>query len=224
MKRYTPRWSSGGRTTESTLNTWRERSFEALERRCNSSEFRAVFDEHHEVGPELSSANRTMGTLANAVGKAGTALGKATRNVVYQVGKALRVKFKPWGAFKLAGRLGKVSVVLAAAGVVLDSIDFVLEEARYKKREEERKKIARFLQESVPRVVETFAFGEEEKPGILKELERVIGTMKRIASDQSGERDDLMVRMDNANHKRTIYAELISDACRRLGNPWEVHE
>ena len=213
------RWASA---TSSTLNSWRERCLEAIERRFQSTEFRAVFGDHREDAPELTSANKASSVFAKAVGKSGNILSKASRNTVYQVGKALRVKFKPGGAVKLAGKLGKVSVVLSTVGFALDIADLFLEERRYLTREKERKKIASFLQESVPRVVEAFAFGDVDDPGILKDLEGVIESLKTVAGDQRGKRENLSARMNDAHRKLTSYAELMSDASRRLGDPWEV--
>lgn len=45
---------------------------------------------------------------------------KATRNCVYDAGKALGVKFKPWGAFKIAKNIKVAASIFAVAGVVFD--------------------------------------------------------------------------------------------------------
>ena len=206
--------------TADALNSWQERSFEAIERRSKSMEFRAVFGDHREVGPDFSSAKMSTGGLARAVGKSGKWLALATRNTVYQIGKAIGVKFRPWGAVKLAGKLGKMSAVLSAVGVALDVADLFLDERRYEKRERQRQTLACFLQESVSRVVKTIAFGEEDEPGILSDLETIIGTLKDAAGEQSNRRKSIAAEMGDAQRKLTIYAELMSDACRRLGNPW----
>lgn len=214
-------WAS---TTAETLNSWQEGSFEAIERRAESMEFRGVFGDHGETVPNLSIDKMSSGRFARAVGESGRWLGSATRNNVYQIGKALGFKFKPWGAVKLAGKLGRVGSVLAVVGVAVDIADFFLDERRHEKRERGRQNVAHFLQESVPRVVRTITFGEEDEPGILKNLEAVIGTLTDVAGDQSSKREDLAARMGDAQRKLTIYAELISDASRRLGNPWEVQQ
>ena len=159
--------------------------------------------------------------FAKTIGKSGKVLGSATRNTVYQIGKALGVKFRPWGAVKLAAKLGKVGAVLAAAGAALDVVDSVLDERRYKKRERERTQVARFLQESVPRVVETFAFGDEDEDGILKVLEGVIRTLEGVAADHSRKRGNLAAMLADAHRKLATYADLIADGARRLGDPWE---
>ena len=211
-------WASA---TTSTLNSWQERTYEALERRLQSRHFRTVFGDHREDGPDLSSAKTRVAPFAKAASKSGRWLGSATRNTVYQIGKALGVKFRPWGAVKLAGKLGKVGGVLSVLGVGLDIADSFFDERRYQKRERDRSEIARFLQESAPRVVNTIAFGEEDEPGILKKLEAVIGILNDAVGDQTCKREDFAAGMDDARRKSAIYAELQSDASRRLGNPWE---
>ena len=210
------------RTTADMLNSWQERSFEAIERRSKSMEFRAVFGDHCEDVPELFTQEMSSGRFARAVREPAKWLGSATRNSVYRIGKALGFKFKPWGAVKLAGKIGKVGSVLAVVGVGLDIVEFVVDERRYRSREQERQEIARFLRESVCRVVETIAYGAEHEPGILKNLEAVIATLKDVADDQSSQRENLAGIMGDAQRKLAIYAELMSDASNRLGNPWEV--
>ena len=185
-------------------------------------EFRAVFGNHQEDVPELLAQKVTNGRIANAVRSPAKWLGSATRNNVYRIGKAFGFKFKPWGAVKLAGKLGRVGSVLAVVGVGLDIADAVVDERRHRRLEEQRQEIARFLRESVARVVETIAYGSKGEPGIIRSLETIIASLKDVAHDQSSKRDNLTARMDEARRKLAIYAELMSDASSRLGNPWEV--
>ena len=213
------RWA---RTTAYTLNSWQERSSEALVRRSKSMEFRAVLGDHHEDIADLSTKNMSTMRIAEVVREPARWLVYATRNNVYRIGKVLGFKFKPWGAVKLAGKLGRVGAVLPVVVVGLDIADLFLDERRHEKRERERQNIARFLRESVPRVVETIAFGEEDEPGILKKLEADIETLKDLAGDQSSKRENLAARIRESSTKLNIYDELMSDATKRLGNPWEV--
>lgn len=215
------RWAS---TAADSLNAWRERSFEAIGRRSRSMEFRAVFGDHREDVPELFTQNMMpFGGIAKSSGGAGAFLRLVNRNIVYGFGKALGFKFKPWGAVNLVGKVAKVGVVLSVAGVALDIANVVVEEKRYKKLEQGRQKIVCFLQESVPRVVETIAYGaEDDEPGILKGLESVITMLKDVAGNQSSARENLTARIGDARRKLAIYAELFSDSSNRLGTPWEV--
>ena len=214
-------WAS---TAADTLNSWQERSYEAIDRRSKSMEFRAVFGDHREDVPELFKKRTSSGRIAKAVREPAKWLGSATRNNVYRIGKALRFKFKPWGAVKLAGKLGRAGSVLAVLGVGLDIVDAVVDERRHKWLEQQRQKIACFLRESVARVVETIAYGAEDEPGILKNFDSIIASLKDVAGDQSSRRENLAAIMGDARCKLAVYAELISDASSRLGNPWEVQQ
>lgn len=58
---------------------------------------------------------------------------KATRDVVYNVGKNLGVKFKPWGAFKMAKNIRGIAPIFAVLGF---AVDICMNE---KEKDEERK-------------------------------------------------------------------------------------
>lgn len=212
------RWAN---VSARALTAWRERSLEAIERRLESAQFRAAFGEHNEESPQSPDAAKGKDWFREAFEKTGRSLGGATRDVVYKIGKALGFKFKPWGAVKLAKTLGKVGEVVAIVGVGLDIADLFLEERRRGRREQARRQIARFLQDSAPRVVETVALGDDEDPGVLRSLDVAIGLLKQLEDEKSGRRDDLGVELKGARRKLSVYAELQSEAISVLGNPWE---
>ena len=202
------------------LNAWRERSFEAIERRLESAEFRAAFGDHTEAAPESPDAKKGKGWFREAFDKVGRAMGGATRDVVYKIGKALGFKFKPWGAVKLAKALGKVGAVMGVVGVAVDIADLFLAERRSAKREEARQKIAAFLRESVPRVVETVAEGTEEEPGVLRQLEAATQVLRELEAEQSVERERFAAQLAHARERLSTYSALRADACALLGDPW----
>ncbi len=202
------------------LNEWRARSFEALERQRLSTEFQAAFPKHEETAPEGPSANSGKGFFRQTLDKLGRVMGGATRDVVYKVGKALGVKFKPWGAVKLARNLGKVGAVMSAVGVGFDIADLFWDERRIAKREEERKKVAAFLGESVPRVVETIARGTEQDPGVLRLLDMTVEVMRELEMKQAGERVRLASQLARTHELIATYSALREEACTLLGNPW----
>jgi len=202
------------------LNAWRNRSFEAIERRLESAEFRTAFGNHTESAPERPDARKGKSRFWEVFDKAGRAMGSATRDVVYKAGKAVGFKFKPWGAVKLAKTLGKVGAVMAVVGVVADTVDLFLAERQSAKREEARRKIAEFLRESVPHVVETVAQGSEEEPGILRQLEESIQLLRDLEGDLSNKRDQLAKTRDAANERLSVYNVLQEEAYALLGDPW----
>ncbi len=203
------------------LNAWRERSFEAIERRCESPEFRAAFGDHEEPAPESPEAKTGKRWFKEAFDKVSRATGVARRDVVYKVAKVLgKGKFKPWGAVKLARNVGKVGAVMAVVGVAWDTVDLFLEERRVAEREEGRQKIAAFLSESVPRVIETVAQGSDEEPGVLRTLELATQNLVVLEADLLKKREELAAQLGAAQERLSAYAALRAEGCALLGSPW----
>lgn len=68
-----------------------------------------------------SNSNYTVGKLASqTLHSVGHFASKATRNFVYDVGTKLGVKFKPWGAFKMAKNIRVAAPIFAVVGVAFD--------------------------------------------------------------------------------------------------------
>ncbi|MFZ0408213.1 MAG: LeoA/HP0731 family dynamin-like GTPase [Cyanobium sp.] len=202
------------------LNAWRKRSFEAIERRLESAEFRAAFGDHAETAPDGPDAKKGKGWFLEAFNKVGRGMGGATRDVVYKIGKGLGFKFKPWGAVRLAKTLGKVGAVMTVVAVGFDIADLFLVEHRSAKREEARQKIASFLRDSVARVVETVAMGSEGEPGILRNLKAATQVLRELEAEQSEERERIAARLADAHEHLSNYSSLRSEACLLLGDPW----
>ncbi len=202
------------------LNAWQERSFEAIERRLESAEFRAAFGDHAESAPDSPNAKKGKSWFREAFGIGVSAMSGATRDVVYKIGKALGFKFKPWGAVKLAKNLRKAGAFMGGVGVVVDIADIFLAERRNAKREEDRQKIAAFLRESVPRVVETVTQGDEEEPGVLRQLELATQDLYDLEVDLSKELGLLATQLNDARERLSTYSALRTEACALLGTPW----
>lgn len=202
------------------LNAWRKRSLEAIKRRLESAEFRAVFGDHVESAPDTPDAKKGKNWFMEAFDKAGRAMGGATRNIVYGIGKKLGFNFRPWGAVKLAKNIGKAGAVMAAFGVALDIADLFLAERRSAKREEARLKIAAFLRESVPRVVETVAQGSGEELGVLGHLEKAIQVLRELEAREAQERAQLATLLNCTRTQLSTYATLQAEAYSLLGHTW----
>ena len=202
------------------LNRWRARSFEAIERRLESPEFKAAFGDHAESAPDSPDGDKRKGWFREVFDKGGRAIGGSTRDIVYKIGKGLGFKFKPWGAVKLAKTLGKVGAVMGVVGVALDIADLFLAERRLAKREERRQKLAAFLRESVPRVVEAVAQGSDEEPGVLRHLEKATLVLRELETGQSEARACLATLLADDRERLTTYSALRTQACALLGNPW----
>ncbi len=215
-----------GRAAEE-LNAWRDRSEEAIGRRLQSPEFRAAFGQvYEEEGPgipDVPGGGVRVGEVARSVGR-GVVDGlpkSVSHGAVYRAGKALGVKFKPWGAVKLARQLNKIGgTIMAGLGVVLDIFDWVKAEKEFKRRDGARQEIARFLRESVPRVLDAVAMGDEDEPGLLRQLETTIASLDRVAALQEEERQRIAEQIEQARRRHAVCAELRQQACQHLGDPW----
>lgn len=74
-------------------------------------------------------------TLSGAFKGAGEFASKATRDIVYNAGTKLGVKFKPWGAYKLADTIKGFGPVIVGLGFALDLYTSQQEEAKREKEE-----------------------------------------------------------------------------------------
>ena len=203
------------------LNEWRKRSSEAIKRRLDSAEFRAAFADHEESAPEIPDAQKGKGWFKETFDKVGRAMSSATRDIVHKLGKAVGVKFKPWGAIKLTRTLTKIGAMMATFNILIEIADLVSSERRIAEREAARHKLADFLRESVPRVVKTVAYGTEDKPGVLSEAESSIAILREWEADLSRERNELANNLNAVRERKSVFASLKDDACKRLGgNPW----
>lgn len=205
--------------TAEEMNAWSDRSREAIERRLDSPEFRAAFGDHVEAAPDAADMGDKTG-WGRMLGKASKYMRGATRDIVYQAGKAVGFKFKPWGAVKLARNVSKVGAVLAVIGIALEVHEIFDLEKRIKKREEVRLKFSEFLRESVPRVVDTVAEGTTEEPGVLSHLNDITQALLELDSAQATEREAIAAQLEQVRTRISTYSALRNNACVLLGNPW----
>jgi GTPase Era involved in 16S rRNA processing len=209
------------------LQGWSARTSEAINRRLDSAEFRAAFpDPNFSGSPDAPDDDQTTLLIKDVLGKAwkvGSWMGGATRNVVYDIGKSLCVKFKPWGAVKLAKNLGKAGAVLAVVGVVWDFADAFLDERRLGKREESRKAVAKWLSESATVVVQMIADGSEAEPGLMQSAAAAINRLDEYLVEIKTEADTLQAAIDALDARRMVYAALHGKAELALGGHiWEA--
>lgn len=203
------------------FDAWRQKAEDEITRRLASIEFRAAFGEYAGSGlgvPEMSGGPTQLGRVTGA---AGSGLKSISRDTVYKVGKALGHKFKPWGAVKLAKSLAKLGPWLTAAGTILDIIDWRRDEERRKNIEVARKKISRFIQESVADIVLQVGYGTEDEPAVLRTLDLALGELEDVGRSQALQRDDFAREIEMRRRKVELYCRLQDEAEKLLGDPWE---
>jgi len=214
------RWQDDARKR---IEAWVTATQDVAGRRFASAEFRRAFP---DLAAELNAdAGAGQGTGARSVFQL---LDKAARvghnrAVVYQVGKLLGVKFKPWGAVKAAGRVAKFGSVLAAAGVVIDVYDLVAAEKAQQKRDDARADAIRFITETTAKLKASLLAGDPDEPGPVGYLLSARGDFADVAAQTAAEQAALLKRCQGITTRLAIYESLISAARTALGLD-EYHE
>ncbi|BAQ65408.1 GTPase [Geminocystis sp. NIES-3709] len=86
------------------------------------------------------NSNYTGKVASKTLHSVGSFASNATRNFVYDVGKTLGVKFKPWGAFNMAKNIRVAGSIFAFAGVAFDVFMAFKEEGDRNEYEKELQK------------------------------------------------------------------------------------
>ncbi|GAB92725.1 GTPase [Gordonia rhizosphera] len=109
---------------------------------------------------------------AGSVGKYGAKFARAAgkRDVVYGAGKAVGVKFKPWGAVKAGSRIAKVAPILAAAAAAADGYSMYAAHSADQKVESERTRGVDFIETQVARLMEAATGMVDEQGSLMYEL------------------------------------------------------
>lgn len=215
FKSAADRWSV---ESERRIAEWLEALQEVLARRLASAEFRSAFPDFaghfdaDKLGAEEEGArHRVFASIEKAVRLGGN------RNVVYGVGKVIGVKFKPWGAVKMAGKIGKAGAALAAVGVALDIVDWVQSAKKEKGREQARKDARDFILRSSKELHDAI-LADKAGPAVhlasaRKDLQAELDRLGR-----EGER--LGSEISTHDHAVHTLGALMAEAARALGVDW----
>lgn len=156
------RWQA---EAKAAIDEWFQRSADLLERTINAPRFKAAvartgsrFDPSAFAGPGQGWLGRVLTLVAQP-------LKGASRDYVYWVGKALGANFRPWGAVKLARLLGRVGVGLGVVATIFDAINLYRAWKGEKRRDELRKKLRGFVEETAAQVLASLTDGNEEAAG-----------------------------------------------------------
>ncbi len=212
-----------GKVAQKELETWRTQTEEVINRRFASAEFAHAFpDPTVGDGPASPSDSKGKAWFHDAFDKTSRFAGGASRDVVYGIGKGLGFKFKPWGAVKVARSLGKLGAVMSVVGVVLDIAFIFWEEHLHERREEDRKRLAEWLAQTVPRVVAAIADGDAEECGLIMAAGKYIGLLNSYSIELETEKIAKMQEIASIEKQRELYAVLGDSAEHSLGGHlWE---
>lgn len=170
------------------------------------SRLKKIGDVANKLG--RSAASWTAGPFAEGarVGSATAARGSQGHRVVYNVGKFFGVKFKPWGAVKVARAIGNAGRIIAAVGGVLAVVAQVAEDRQQEKHRlqlrDARDSVRSAYRESVRAIEEAFwaRFDEFAQDFYESELSAVDATMSEIVGQRGA-------RTSTAEALRTLSGE-----------------
>ena len=199
------------------IDSWFSSHSGAIEREVRSSVFRAAHPELGEAFDAADLAKEKGGGLARLVKLFGDGLGGATRDVVYQIGKALGHNFIPWGAVNLSAKLIKVGGVLAPIGLALDVISFVREFRHESKREEARLRVVRWIKDTIPIVTSQLTSDQVGGSGPVAYLSAQASNFRALEIDLSGDVASLSAAQEQLAGRLAVSARLRASARRHLG-------
>ena len=214
------RWE---KESKAAIDRWFTRTDDEVGRRMQSKEF---LQAHPQARSAFDAAgmgrkpNRTKdwAKLVKSVLQAG-----GQRKVVYDVVKTFGGKFRPWGATKLATKFGRAGAVLAFVGVGLDLLDWHRSEKATKKREQERRRVTKFLHDSKEEVRDALLGGVGRSQGPRAYLDQVAGEVIRLQEAIGKEVEEKRKAMETSVAHVNALTAAIVDARARLGlTPEEV--
>ncbi|AOW92547.1 hypothetical protein BFN03_07060 [Rhodococcus sp. WMMA185] len=179
------------------IEQWARVHSSVIGREMESWSFRATAfkTEDRFAGPQ--TAEMAVGKWIARAAKEGSKVAKAIakRDTVYGIGKAIGVKFKPWGAVKAAGRVAKAAPILAAVGVAADGYAMVKDESAKKDREKYRADAANFISRNEADLVSRVLSGDAND-GPLPLLQECVCALTEHKSDLELQQSVAMVEIE----------------------------
>ncbi|OOL32926.1 hypothetical protein GQ85_04400 [Rhodococcus rhodochrous] len=152
-----------GTRAEQEIEEWFREHSSQIDREIAAAEFAQrglVIDDRFD-GPSTADGGGPKLFAGAAKGGARIAKVLGRRDEIYRLGKAIGVKFKPWGAVKAAGRASKVAPVLAAVGMAADAYGVLKGETALRDREVSREEAETFIAQLADVIVDQILRGTE---------------------------------------------------------------
>ncbi len=174
---------------------WWKRHSSELERELRRFEFVMKQQDLPDSGEGVADVLGAGIGMAAGVIKGAHGVGKAigNRDAVYAIGKALRFKFKPWGAVKLGAKVGKAAAVLGVVAVAFDIADFVNDQVQQEKREQARKAAGEHIRSTADVVVADLLAQDGGPMEYLRQSEReFVAQLKQLQRESAVQRDTVL--------------------------------
>ena len=163
----------------------------------------------------IDGATRTAGRAAQAAQK--VAEGFANRDAAYAVGKAFRVKFKPWGAVKAGKSVTRVGIVFQVVAVGLDAANWVNTEMKRQSWQDALAKAEEKVREETESKVVELLRGEDAPLRFLDERQQAV---HEALEDSQRLRALMHEEIDKLRRRVRVAEDLIAEAktLREVGN------
>ncbi|WP_336671843.1 GTPase [Tsukamurella sp. USMM236] len=150
-----------------------------------------------------SSAFRLSAGLAKALGN---------RDAVYAIGKAVGVKFRPWGAVNAGKAVGKFAPILSLVAVGLDSYKLHADSVAADKMREAKVEAEERLRARSAELVESVMRGDDEHPGPGAVLSDFATTVRDLREEIRVTHAESFAEWEALHAERLRISELLSDA------------
>ena len=170
---------------KATLDEWFQRSADLIARTIDAPRFKAIVADASQHFDPTTLASQQQGWRGKVLTLVAEPLKGATRDVVYFVGKKLGANFRPWGAVKLARNLGRFSVAVGVVATVFDTIDLYREWKREERRDQLRKTLRGFVEETAAQLLKLLTDGNEEAAGPMLYVRSVQDHLRAAGRDLS---------------------------------------
>lgn len=202
---------------QTKIDRWWQTDAEQLNRTLDSPRFKAAAAGASHTLDTSGFAKPGPNWLNRALNLAAPPMKGATRDVVYAAGKAVGMKFRPWGAVKLAKNLGKVGIALGGVLAVWDGINLFNSLKNEKNQEDNRKGIDEFIEVTTAQVFSSITSGDEEAGGPLEGLRVLTEELASIARELEAELDTINIQNELLHARRHRYRTCIAAAWVALG-------
>lgn len=153
------------------VDEWWANNASAISRRVRRIEARG--NASSRTGATLTSSGAGGEALVRRVLNEAARIVSAfgSREPVYKIGKALGVRFPPWGAIKGGLRVAKAGAILGVVATAWDVLAFLQDLKAEDGREAARRKAVTYVQDTMSEVVASIVRGTDEEPGFMPDLE-----------------------------------------------------
>lgn len=204
---------------------WLEKFQDRFSRRFISTEARYIFPELKDYFEHENFSRKDSGFMGKFISTF-EKLAKAggVREIVYKVGKKVfAVKFKPWGAVKMAAKIGKFAAVLGAIGVAIDIYDLFAAAKSKEKRNKVREKARKFIKDTVSKIKEQILNDPDPKAkGLSAQINQNISDLQGSINEEDAKIKAQKAEIDRLKNRIELYQSFIDEALKHLGQTIET--